>query len=306
MKYFSVILFFCMPLAWANSHSLTVVLDWYLNPNHSPLLIAEQKGFFKKEGLSVKLIAPSNPEDGPKFVAMHRADMAITYQPSLMIQVDHQLPVMRIGTLINQPLNALVVLKKSGIQSIEHLKGRKIAYSAHSTDSAMLKAMLKSKGLMLKDVTLIHVHYNLMQALLTDQVSAAMGMMRNVEVVEMERLGYAVRSFYPEDYGFPRYDELILIVNKDRKERADLQAFLKALQKGVLYLKAHPEASWQILSQHYSEMDTPLNKAIFFKTLSAFDSNPAALDKNRYEKLAQYMYQNHLIDQQPSLATYAR
>ena len=177
-----IILFFWVPIVGARSHQLTVVLDWYLNPNHAPLLVAEQKGFFKEVGLSVKLIAPSNPEDGPKFVAVNRADIAITYQPNLMLQVDQGLPVIRIGTLIDQPLNALVVLEKSGVRTLEDLKGQKIAYSANAIDSAMLGTMLQFKNLTLKDVMLINVHYALMQALLTHQVKASIGMMRNVEV----------------------------------------------------------------------------------------------------------------------------
>ena len=67
---------------------LTVLLDWYVNPDHAPLFVADAQGFFAQQGLDVELIAPANPNDPPKLVAAKKADIAISYQPQLHLQVD--------------------------------------------------------------------------------------------------------------------------------------------------------------------------------------------------------------------------
>ncbi len=59
---------------------VTVLLDWFVNPDHVPLYVALEKGFFKKRGLDVTFIAPSNPNDPPKLVAAGKADLAVSYQ----------------------------------------------------------------------------------------------------------------------------------------------------------------------------------------------------------------------------------
>jgi putative hydroxymethylpyrimidine transport system substrate-binding protein len=307
MKKLLCLLLFCLQAAFAKTsyHSLNVILDWYVNSNHAPLIVAQQQGFFKQEGLNVHLIAPSNPDDGPKFVALSRADIAVNYQPNLMLQVDHGLPVVRIGTLINQPLNALVTLKRSGIKQITDLSHKSIGYSSNAVDRAMLSTMLNSRGLSLNDVKLVNVHYALTQGLMAGRIDAAIGMMRNVEVIEMQQRGYAVNVFYPENYGFPFYDELIFIANRNNINDPDLQKFLIAVQKGVSYLKKHPQKAWQAFAKQYPEQDNAINKKIWFASIKYFDTQPARLNKARYKRLAQYMYQNHLIRTLPILSAYA-
>ena len=79
---------------------LTVILDWFVNPDHAPLIVANEAGFFSEVGLEVELVAPANPNDPPKLVAAGKADLAISYQPQLHLQVDQGLPLMRIATVV--------------------------------------------------------------------------------------------------------------------------------------------------------------------------------------------------------------
>ena len=305
------VLFVCMLLCtqviWAKPpyHLLNVVLDWYVNPNHAPLIVAQQQGFFKQAGLNVHLIAPSNADDGPKFVAANRADIAITYQPNLMLQIDQGLPIVRIGTLINQPLSVVVVLKRSDIHHLFDLKNKTVGFSSDAIDPVMLNTMLHSQGLSTKVVHLINVHYALTQGLLSGKIDAAIGMMRNVEVLEIQHLNYSVHVFYPEQYGFPYYDELIFVANRAKVHNKDFQKFLIAVQKGVIYLKKHPEKTWKAFAKQYPESNTLTNKKIWFASIQYFDANPAQLNTVRYENFTRYLYRHRLIHKIPVLSTYA-
>ena len=90
---------------------MTLVLDWFVNPDHGPIVIAEEKGFFAEQGLEVEVIAPADPSDPPKMAAAGRADLAVSYQPQLHLQVQEGLPLKRVGTLVATPLNCLLVLE---------------------------------------------------------------------------------------------------------------------------------------------------------------------------------------------------
>ncbi|MFQ9621968.1 MAG: ABC transporter substrate-binding protein, partial [Enterobacteriaceae bacterium] len=97
--------------AMANE-KLTLVLDWYINPDHAPIMVAEQIGAFKAQGLDVKIVPPSDPALPPRLVAAGQADLAITYQPQVHFFADEGLPLVRVGTLINSPLNTIIALDK--------------------------------------------------------------------------------------------------------------------------------------------------------------------------------------------------
>ena len=84
---------------------VTLLLDWFINPDHGPVIIAQEKGYFSELGLEVNIIPPADPADPPKLVAAGKADIAISYQPQLHLQVAEGMPLVRVGTLVSTPLN---------------------------------------------------------------------------------------------------------------------------------------------------------------------------------------------------------
>src|SRR5690606_9065881 len=102
---------------------MTLILDWYVNPDHAPSIIAQERGFFAEQGLEVEVIAPADPTEPPKLVAAGRADLAVSYQPQLHLQVHEGLPLVRVGTLVATPLNCLMVHADGPVQSLADLRG---------------------------------------------------------------------------------------------------------------------------------------------------------------------------------------
>lgn len=130
----------------ASPQEVTVLLDWFINPDHAPLIVAEQEGLFEKAGLKVTLVEPADPSLPPKLAAAKKADLAISYQPSLMVDLNNALPLMRVGTIVNSPLNSLVVLAESDIQSVKDLKGRLWVFPLAALRMQCLEQCLKHMG----------------------------------------------------------------------------------------------------------------------------------------------------------------
>lgn len=255
--------------SFAEHTKLTVLLDWFPNPNHAPLFVAKQQGFFKEQGLEVELIGPADPADPPKLVAARKADIAITYEPEFIQQVKQGLPLMRIGTLIDQPLSCVLVKKSSQIKTLADLKGKKIGYSGSNT-STILEIMLKKHHVSLHDVELINVHYDLTQALLSGKIDAAAGMMRNFEIIQMELVGIPARAFLPEKEGVSTYSELIFVANAQNPNDPRFQKFIAALKKAVIYLKKNPDACWTAFVKNHPELDDELNRRAWVITVPYF------------------------------------
>jgi putative hydroxymethylpyrimidine transport system substrate-binding protein len=259
---------------------VSVVLDWFVNPDHAALVVAREQGFFARHGLDVELIAPADPNIPLTTVAAGKADLAVSYEPVTALQVDAGLPLQRVGTLIDQPLNTLIVLQDGPIKRLADLKGRKIGYSVGGFEDVLVGAILEQAGLNMKDVTMINVNFNLVTALMSGQVDAVIGGYRNVEMNELALDKRPGRAFFVEQNGVPRYAELILVAKKggtligsDRLTR-----FLAALREATAWVKAHPDEAWTLFAKSGKELDTPLNKLAWRDTVPLLADDPARID----------------------------
>ena len=281
------------------------MLDWFVNPDHGPLFVALEKGYFRDGGLDVAFKAPADPNNPPKLVAAGKVDLAISYQPQLHIQVDAGLPLVRIGTIVSTPLNSLVVLADGPIRRIADLKGRKIGFSVGGFEDAMLRTMLGRHGLTTKDVTLVNVNFSLSPSLLSGKVDAVIGAYRNFELNQMAIEGRPGRAFYVEEEGVPPYDELILIAHRARLGDPALSRFLDAIERGVQFLINHPKESWRLFIKGRKELANELNRRAWRDTLPRFALRPAALDRARYKRFAEFLQKQGMIKEIPPLARYA-
>jgi putative hydroxymethylpyrimidine transport system substrate-binding protein len=298
---FTVLLLSCCLVMGATvSHAkepvkLTVLLDWFVNPDHAPLLVAQELGCFESRGLKVEFIAPSNPNDPPKLVASGKADLAVSYQHQHHMQVDQGLPLVRVATLVATPLNALVVLAGGPVKSLADLKGKTIGYSIGGFETVLLRVMLAKQGLGLDQVKLVNVNFSLSPSLFAGQTDAVIGAFRNFELNQMDIAGRPGRAFFVEEHGVPPYDELILVAHKGRLKDVALSRFVKGLEAGVQYLVNHPDKSWELFIKGRKKLDDELNRRAWKDTLPRFALRPGALDKNRYRRFARFLKEQGMI-----------
>jgi len=296
--FLAALLFSLWPLTTAVAgEKFVVLLDWFTNPDHAPLYVAQGLGYFTDAGLDVELIAPADPNDPPKLVAAGQADIAISYQPQLHVQVAEGLPLVRVGTLVATPLNSLVVMADGPIQSIADLKGKTVGFSVGGFEDALLRAMLARYGLTLDDITLVNVNFSLSPALITGRVDAVIGAFRNFELNQMDIVGKPGRAFYVEEEGVPVYDELIFIAHRDRLDDPRLRAFIDAIEAATLYLVNHSDAAWKLFIEGRAELDDDLNRRAWRDTLPRFALRPAAYDAARYERFAEFLKDQGLIEE---------
>jgi len=303
--YAFILYFLLAPTAFA-TEKLTVMLDWFVNPDHGALIIAKQKGFFKSHDLDVEFIAPADPNDPPKLVAAGKADIAVSYQPQLHLHHAQGLPLVRIGTLIAAPLNSVVVLANGPVKTLADLKGKTVGFSVGGFEDALLGAMLEKNGLKLSDVKLVNVNFALSGALMSQKVDAVIGAFRNFELNQLSLEGKPGRAFYPEESGVPPYDELILIAHKNKiATDKRLRRFLDSLTEASLWIANRPEESWTIFRDtNKAELDTELNRRAWHETVGRFNLSPSALDRIRYQRFAEFLKQRGLIKETPSLDQY--
>ncbi len=290
-----MLFFFLFSAPAQAADKFTIILDWFVDTNHAALFAAQYCGAYKDAGLDVSIVAPADPDSPPRLVAAGQADLAVSYQTQLNMIDDHGLGLLRVATLVNRPLNTVMALGDSGIQSMADLKGRKIGVSVGGVEEALLGAMLQANHLSLADVTVVKVNFQMLPALMSHQLDAAIGAYSNYEVIEAQQMGRHPVVFTPDKNGVPPYDELILVAARARADDPKLKRFLAALQKGADCLKQQPDAMWAAFTADHPELNNALNKAAWAATLPALAPDPAKLDRTRYIAFQDFLLKSGII-----------
>ena len=116
----------------------------------------------------------------------------------------------------------------------------------------MLDAMLEADGLSLDDVELHDVGYALSQVLAAGTMDAVIGAYWSYESFVLEDMGHPVEIIYPEDWGVPRYYEMMLITSdKMIEEKPDVvRRFVTAFTKGFEYVAEDGQRGIDILGEN--------------------------------------------------------
>ncbi|HEY7456330.1 MAG TPA: ABC transporter substrate-binding protein [Solirubrobacterales bacterium] len=280
----------------------SLTLDFYPNPDHAGIYMAERLGYFADAGLDVSIHTPSDPAAPVKQVAAGRTDLAISYEPEVLLAREGGLDVLAVGAIVDRPLTSLIWLKKSGIGGVAGLRGKTIATAGIPYQDAYLKTILARADLTPADVKTVNVGYGLLPALVGGRAQAMLGGFSNVEGVDLRLRGKNPVVTPVDRLGVPSYDELVLVAKRDAlAENADsIRLFLGALARGTAAAIASPGATTKALLAANSDLDPALTAAEVEATLPLL-SESGRMDRSEWRTFIAWMRQNDLIATAPSV-----
>lgn len=290
----AVFLLFLSAASCMASQTVSVMLDWVPNVDHVPLFVARDQGFFRAEGLDVRFLTPSDTTDALKLAASGKVDLAVGYAPQVIVAVAEGLPVTVVGRLIEHPLSVVLFLGDKGITSPKDLEGKRIGYTVPGVMDVLLDAFLGINDV--RNTSFVNVGFSIVQSLASGQVDAVMGGFRNVEAVELERLGMKPGTFPLEEWGIPDYDELVLVGSPAlvKAQPGVIRAFRRGLERGILETLEHPVSSFAMYLKSVPEAQKDAEQELFLKTLSFYAPNQR-LEPARWKALADFALEWKLI-----------
>jgi putative hydroxymethylpyrimidine transport system substrate-binding protein len=286
--------------------SLSLTLDFYPNPDHAGIYMAQKLGYFEEAGLDVSIAAPSDPAAPVKQVAAGRTDLAITYEPEVALARDQGLDVVAIGALVNRPLTSLIWLKESGIKGVADLKGKTVATAGIPYQDAFLKTILARVHLSPDDVKSVNVGFGLLPALVGGSAQAMLGGYSNVEGVDLRERGKAPVVTPVDKLGVPTYDELVFVTNRKKleEEPEKFRLFLAALQRGTAAAAERPGEATTAITEANPDLEPKLAAAEVKATLPLLSAQNGKkpygyMDPKEWEAFAGWMRDNGLIESLP-------
>lgn len=281
----------------------TLTLDFYPNPDHAGIYMAQKLGYFREAGLDVVIQTPSDPAAPIKQVAAGNSDLAISYEPEVILAREKGLGVKAVAAIVNRPLTSLIWLKESGIKGVADLRGKTIATAGIPYQDAYLKTILARAKLTPADVKVVNVGFGLLPALLGGKAQAMLGGFSNVEGVDLRLRGKDPIVTPVDQLGVPSYNELVLVAS-DAQLADDPQAvrlFIAALDRGTSAAATNPKAAAKTLLEANPDLDPKLTKAELAATLPLLDpprgKHPYGyMDPGLWGEFSGWMRDNELIE----------
>jgi len=285
---------------------LTVVLDYLPNPDHVGFYAAQSRGDFKRAGLDVDLQVPPDPSSPLKLLAAGRADLAISYEPEVLLARDRGLRVVSVGAVAQRPLTSIMALGSKGIRSPSDLAGKTVGTAGIPYQSAYLKTIEQRAGVAPSSVKQVDVGFNLVPAMLSGKADATLGAFWNIEGVELARRGKHPSIIRMDQAGVPTYDELVVVARQsDLNTRANvIRRFLRALGQGYDFAQRNPSAATSELVAANPDLNEATSLAQVKASLPVFfppKGKPFGFaDPAAWQSYGQWMFRNHLLKQPPN------
>jgi putative hydroxymethylpyrimidine transport system substrate-binding protein len=288
------------------AEKLTLDLDFYPNPDHAGIYMAEKEGFFKEAGLEVAINSPTDPSAPLKDVASGQADLAITYEPEVLLAHEEGLDVVAVAALVNQPLTSLMWLKKSGIKSVADLKGKTVSYAGISYQQAFLKTILARAKVPASSVKAVNVGFGLLPSLISGSSQAMLGGYSNVEGVDLQQRGKEPVITPVDQLGVPTYDELVIVARRStlEEEGERIRLFISAVRRGTEAAAKNPKAATEAILAANNDLEPKLAEAEVEATLPLLAARTAGkpygwMNPEEWETFAGWMRDEELIAEQP-------
>jgi putative hydroxymethylpyrimidine transport system substrate-binding protein len=287
----------------------TVMLDFFPNADHAALYTAISDGYFKTAGLDVRPETPSDPSTPLKLLAAGKVDMAISYEPELLLARDQGLKVVSIGALVQRPLTSIIALPGSRVRKVADLAGKRVGTAGIGYQAAELSTALGAAGAPPSTVQQANVGFNLVPAMLSGKVAATLGGFWNYEAIQLEEMHKHPLVIPVDRAGVPTYDELVLVVREDEAgaRGQDLRAFLQALTRGEQQVRANPATAAALIVAANPSAERKLQLASIEKTLPAMlptdRSKPYGWqDPSAWANFSHWMFSHGLIHSDPNAA----
>jgi putative hydroxymethylpyrimidine transport system substrate-binding protein len=249
----------------------SLMLDFFPNADHAAIYAAISRGDFTAAGLNVRPEVPADPSQPLKLLAAGKVDMAISYEPELLLARSAGLKLVSVGALVQRPLTSLIALPSSHVTSVAALRGKTVGTAGIDYQSVMLSTMLHNSSVAPASVKQVNVGFNLVPAMLSGQVAATLGGFWNYEAIQLRQMRRNPLVIPVDQAGVPTYNELILVVRQGEAQTdgESIRAFLHALTLGQQAVKANPANAAHLVVAANPSLDPKLQLASIQATLAA-------------------------------------
>jgi NitT/TauT family transport system substrate-binding protein len=247
----------------ARAAEVNFITDFGFNGRHAYFYVALEKGYYKAEGLEVKILRGQGSADAIKKVAAGTAQVGFADAGSLVLaRANDGVPVKLVSIVYASPPHAIFALADSGIKTAKDLEGRTVADSPFSAMPVIFNAYAQAAGIDRTKVKWISAESSSLPSLLSTGRVDAIGQFTVGEplLAAAAHPKGLVRLAY-KDPGLDYYGNGIVATEQTIRDKPDtLKGFVRATLKGMRDAFANPAEAGAILNKHHKQISPEVAK----------------------------------------------
>jgi NitT/TauT family transport system substrate-binding protein/putative hydroxymethylpyrimidine transport system substrate-binding protein len=219
----------------------TLVLDFQPNAVHAGIYAALREGYYRDAGLDLDVREPSASTDAPKLLEAGRAQLAILDIHDLGLARERNLELVGVMPIVQRPLASVIAADREAVRRPRDLEGQTVGVTGLPSDDAVLDSVLESDGSRPDSIRRVTIGFQAVSSLAAGKVAAATAFW-NAEGVTLRRQGVPIRVFRVDDFGAPRYPELVLVTTDEtlNEDRGLVQRVVGATRRGYALATRDP------------------------------------------------------------------
>ncbi|MBI2790618.1 MAG: ABC transporter substrate-binding protein [Gammaproteobacteria bacterium] len=272
----------------------TLMLNWYANPYHAPILVGQVLGYYKDVGLDLSILQPTDPSDVTKIVGNNNVDIGLKAMIHTIAGRTKGYPITSIGTLLDEPPTGLISLKSSGINNFDDIRGKRLGYIGEF-GKQIIDNLAKHAKIEPSAYETVRVGMYMVDAISAGRIDAGIGF-SNFHQVELEsETGPTsiIRIDQLAGLGCCCFCSIQIIAHEQtlKSKPEVLQAFLAATERGASYVTQHPEEAFDMMCEGHPRLKSETQHKIFMYTLPFFSRTLLNVERD-WNKV--YQYTQHL------------
>jgi ABC-type nitrate/sulfonate/bicarbonate transport system substrate-binding protein len=260
-----------LPSPLAHPTKATLILDFVPNAVHAGIYRAISEGLYRREGIELKVIQPSETQDTLSLIDARKADFGLADGSDVAALIAKGGDAKAIFAIAQRPLGGLITRASQRLSSPRQLQGKAVGITGVPSDSALLDTEVSAAGGRPSKVHVITVGFNGAQALRADRIAAFTGFWP-ADGVQLQVTGERVKSFKLDDWGGPPYPGLVAFTTRRliSSRRALVRDFTAATVDGYQLTLREPQRSLEDLLSSNPEVQADVAKASLAAYLPLF------------------------------------
>jgi putative hydroxymethylpyrimidine transport system substrate-binding protein len=273
-------------------------LDFTPNAIHAPIYIAVRNGYDRSHGVALRIRPPGSAPDSLKLVSSGRADLAVLDIHDLGLARERGADVVGVAALVQRPLAAIIA--QPDVRRPRELEGRTVGVSGLPSDPAVLRAVVEGDGGDYERIRQVTIGFAAVPSLIEEKIDAAPAFW-NAEGVVLRQRGVRTREFRVDDYGAPRYPEVVLFTTREtlRRRRRMVEGVVQALRDGIESVLAEPGPAIAEIARA-GGADEDLVRAQL-KAVSPALRPPLRLNRELLERWADFDHRFGILERRPDV-----
>ena len=225
---------------------VTVQLKWKHQFQFAGFYAAIEQGYYRDEGLEVKLVEADGARDPNLEVLEGRAQYGVG-GPELVMLAAKGLPIVLVAAIFQHSPLVLLTRASADLHTVQELAGKRVAVEPQAAD---LVAYLQREGVPMSRIQQRPPAYTV-EPLLNGEVDA-MWSYRTDEPFAMQERGEAYVLLDPRVAGIDFYGDTLFTTQKELDKRPDrVASFRKATVQGWRWAMDHADETLQLILAKY-------------------------------------------------------